>query len=129
MSEGEPIITDFEMEEEVFVPKNDREPARWKRKGDLQLDEFARYVQSLRDASDQRMARTVRYAGIVKEARRRGGRDKTLLSDVLTDQEVTELLTLKMTLDAQEREEASRDAAINRDLAAGRFRAWLPKTD
>ena len=34
------IETEFEMNEQVFVPAGDGEPAQWKQKGDLQLGEF-----------------------------------------------------------------------------------------
>ncbi len=90
---------------------------------------LARYARGLQDAADQQMKRTLRYVALIGEAkRRRGGRSDTLLSSVLSHEEMAELSTLKMTLDAQEREQDRRQAAIDRDIATGRCRVWFSKT-
>lgn len=109
MSNDEWIETDFELSEQVFVPAGDGAPSQWKRKADLLVGEFDRYVQWLRAAADLQMERTTRYCELLEEARK------------LEDEELIELATLKQILDAQEREQDRRQAAIDRDIAAGRY--------
>jgi hypothetical protein len=127
MSDDELIFTNFEMEEQVFIPAGDGEPAQWKPKRDLTVGEFARYVQGLKDAADQQMERTRRYVALVHEAKQRaGGRGDVPISTALNRDELAELKTLQMTLAAQEREQDRRQAAIDRDKAAGRYFVRTP---
>jgi hypothetical protein len=51
------IETEFEMNEQVFVPAGDGAPPQWMRKGDLLLGEFKRYVQGQKDAAERQMER------------------------------------------------------------------------
>lgn len=104
------IETEFEMNEQVFVPAGDGEPAKWMRKGDLHVDEMARYVEHLRASANLQMERATRYCELLEEA-------------VVDEGEMAELAALKLVLDAQEREQDRRQAAIDRDIAAGRY--WV----
>jgi hypothetical protein len=108
------IVTEFELGEQVFVPAGDGAPAQWKMKGDLTVAEFARHAQELRTAAALQMERAERYATLVEKVASLGPRG-------LSDEEIRELKTLKMTLDAQERKQDRRQAAIDRDKAARGF--------
>jgi hypothetical protein len=68
------------------------------------------------------MKRAMRYRELADEAKRRGGRGDAVISSVLSREEMAELSTLSLTLDAQEREQNRRQAAIDPNIAAGRFR-------
>jgi hypothetical protein len=117
------IETDFELNEQVFVPASDGAPAQWKPKADLLVGEFARHVEWLKVETDLQGERVRRYIAIRDQAERRcGGNHAARFSDVLTREEIDEYWTLKRTLDAQEREQDRRQAAIDRDIAAGRYR-------
>ncbi len=115
-------VTDFEWNETVFVPAGDGEPAQWKPFRDLTVDEFARHAQGLVDAADQNLERVRRYRALVDEAGRRLGGRNGHASSVLSREEMAELSALLMTTDAWEREFDRRQAAIDRDMAAGRYR-------
>ncbi len=109
----EPIISDFEFNEQVLVPAGDGQPAQWKRKGDLTLSELARHMQGLRDNVDQQMKRAQRYSALVP------------ISVLLNDEEMDEFRALKITLEAWKREQERRKSAIDRDIAAGHYRTWV----
>ena len=122
------IETEFEMNEQVFVPAGDGEPAQWKRKGDLQLDELQRYAQGVQDAAERQMERAKRYGALLDEVlRRAGGNEEAVSESLLSREEVSELGRLDMIFGATGREQDRRRAAIARDIAAGRYRA-LPGT-
>jgi hypothetical protein len=41
------IVTEFETNEQVFVPAGDDAPACWKQRGDLSVGEFVRYARGV----------------------------------------------------------------------------------
>lgn len=51
------IVTDFEWNEQVFVPAGDGEPAGWKLMRDLTVGEFGRHSQGRTDAADRQAER------------------------------------------------------------------------
>jgi hypothetical protein len=115
--------TDFELNEQVFVPAGDGAPAQWKAKGELRLDEFKRHVDHAIAEAALQTTRATRYSELIEDARRRArGVDEIAIASALTPDEMAELNTLKLTLDAMEREQDRRQAAIDRDIAAGRYR-------
>lgn len=109
MDEDEIFETDFELNSLLFVPAADGAPGQRKRKADLLLGEFGRHVRWCEAATDLLMERTKRYCELLKEPRK------------LEDEELIELAALKQILDAQAREQDRRQAAIDRDIAAGRY--------
>jgi hypothetical protein len=109
------IITEFEINEQVRVPAGDGKPEQWKRMGDLTVNEFGRYALGRKAEADQQMARTQRYAALVEEADRQA----------LSTEELEDLVALKRLLDAQEKAQDRRQAAIDRDIEAGRFLRML----
>lgn len=114
--DDEMIETDFELNEQVFVPAGDGAPSQWKRKADLLFGEFDRHVQHFQAAADLQMERTTRYCELLEQAPK------------VSDEEMVELAALKQILDAQAREQDRRQAAIDRDIAAGRYRVLRRKT-
>jgi hypothetical protein len=115
--------TDFELNERVFVPAGDGAPAQWKVKGELMVGEFGRYARGLGEAAALQTKRAKRYSELIEEAARRAGGDcSKSIRSLLTHDELAELTALKLTLDATEREQDRRQAAIDRDIDAGRYR-------
>lgn len=106
----EPIITECEMNAEVFVPAGDGEPAKWKRMGDLFSDEMRRYAQGVQEAAVQYCKRADRLSALCNAA-------------ILDSEEQAELSQLHMLIAAQDRESEKREAAKDRDIAAGRY--WV----
>lgn len=123
------VVTDFEWNGQVYVPAGDGAPAQWKPMRDLTVGEFARHTQGRQEAVDLQMERTKRYEALIDEVKRRGCRGPMPVASVLSREEMAELKTLKMTLDAMEREQDRRQAAIDKDMAAGRCRVWLTTDD
>jgi hypothetical protein len=115
-------VTDFEMNETVFVPAGDGQPAQMKPRGDLTIGEFKRHTDHAFSETALHMERTRRYCALIEEATRRcGGRLDTPLVDVMTSEEMSELSSLKMALDAYQREFDRQKAMIERDIAAGDY--------
>ena len=106
------IIIDFELNENVFVPAGDGDRAHWKRKGDLTLSELTRHVQGLRDEGGRQM----------KQAEQYGERIPFFANE---EEEIRERAE-DMALEAWAHERKKRQAAIDQDIAAGRFRTWSP---
>jgi hypothetical protein len=111
MADDEMMVTEYELAETVFVPADNGAPGPWKRLGDLNPAELARYARELSTAATLQMERAERYATLAEKAHQVG----------LDREEFDELKTLKMTLDAQEREQDRRQAAIDRDKAASGY--------
>ena len=121
-------ITAFEMDETVFVPAGDGQPAQWKPRRDLMVGEFKRYTDHAVSETTLHIERTHRYCALAEEAERRcAGRRDTPVADVMTSEEMSELSSLKMTLDAYQREFDRRQAAIERDIAAGDYVTLNPE--
>ena len=112
MSDEEIIETEFELNDPIFVPAGDGKPAQWKPKGDLGLGEFERHVEWARAELDLQRKRLARCDELIAAACLAGG---------LPRAEYAELHAIEMTLDAEGREQERRQAAIERDIAAGRF--------
>jgi hypothetical protein len=104
-------ITEFEINEQVFVPAGDGEAAQWKRWGDLKPSEFSRNVQGEGEALERLRERTERFSALINEVRQ----------GTIDRDGHAELNHLEMTLGAARREHERRRAAIDRDAAAGRF--------
>ncbi len=112
-------VTDYELNAQVFVPAGDGAPAQWKVNGDLLPGEFARHVQHLQAEAELHGKRFARYKELIEKGRRASAKPDTLLLD---GDERAEFIALQRTLDAMEREQDRRQAAIDRDIAAGRYR-------
>ena len=126
-------ITEFELNEQVFVPTGDGEAAQWMLLRDL-LANVRRRERSYRwyeENSVRHVLRVKRWKALIDEAARRGGEDvltqPVLTHDefkrVLTHDEYVELSQLQRAIDAYE-QAACRDGrqdAIVRDLEAGRY--------
>jgi hypothetical protein len=112
MTDDEMMVTEFELAEEVFVPAGDGEPAQWKTKGDLRLLEIERYMRGRTEALDLQRERVRRYGALVDLAKQQGG---------LTREDHDELTALQLTIDAEQREQTRRQAAIDRDKAASGY--------
>jgi hypothetical protein len=106
------VITDFELNEQVFVPAGDGDRAHWKRKGDLTLGELARHVQGLRDEGGRQMKQVEQYDGRIPFFVNKEEEAKERAED--------------MALEAWTRERKKRQAAIDQDIAAGRWQTWSP---
>jgi len=113
-------ITEFELEEQVFVPAGDGEPAQWKTKGDLNLAEAQRHSHWACAQADLHLERLRRYYALIDGAKA-VGLPSAPISLLLDEEEMAELTALKLTLDVQEREHDRRPALIDRDIAAGKF--------
>jgi hypothetical protein len=112
------------MNEQVFVPAGDGEPAKWKRKADLLLDEGRRHAQGVHEAAVQFGNRVDRHRALLDEAiRRADGRDDVPMGVLLTGEEMAELSALDLALEAQNRVIKRRQAAIDRDIAIRRY--WV----
>lgn len=116
MIDDEMMVTEFELAEEVFVPAGDGEPSRWKRLGDLNPAEFARHAQERRAAAIRQMERAERYTVLVERAACAAEVRNLPLASVLSAEDIAELTALKMTLQAEQREQDRRQAAIDRDI-------------
>jgi hypothetical protein len=118
------IVTQYELDEEVFVPAGDGEPAQCKRMGDLTLGEHARYAERQRIESEQFTAECEREIAWIDEARRRlemrGLGPDTPTRMLLTDDEWIEVQMLRAKTKARSDVWDRRQAAIERDIAAGR---------
>ncbi len=119
--DGELRITEFEMNEQVFVPAGDGELAKWMQRGDLRPGEFERYNQGKHEAVVEYQGRVERYRALANEAIRRKGGDHVTPAMVFTSEEMAEWSQLGMVLEAQGREIDKREAAIAKDIAAGRY--------
>ena len=106
------VITDFELNECVFVPAGDGDRAHRKRKADLTLSELGRHVQGLRDEGGRQMKQVEQY----------GARVPFFVNEEEEAKERAE----DMALEAWAHERKRRQAAINQDMTAGRFRTWSP---
>jgi hypothetical protein len=113
------IETDFELDEQVFVPAGDGAPAQWKPKGELLVDEMRRHVQHVQAEAELHGKRFARYEELIEKGRKASTAPDTLMLD---KDEMAEFIALKRTLDAMGREIERRQAAIDRDIAAGRYR-------
>ncbi len=118
--EGELMMTEWQMNEQVFVPAGDGAPAQWKRMGSLTAGEFGRHVEWHEDEHKKTDERMDRRLALIAEARRRAGCNDVT---ILTPEEFDELVGLHMTIDATMREVGKRQAAIDRDISAGR--CWV----
>ena len=106
------VITDFELNECVFVPAGDGDRAHRKRKADLTLSELGRHVQGLRDEGGRQMKQVEQY----------GARVPFFVNEEEEAKERAE----DMALEAWAHERKRRQAAIDQDMTAGRFRTWSP---
>jgi hypothetical protein len=118
------IITEFEMNEQVFVPAGDGDPARWKRKADLLPDEGFRHAQGVHEAAVQFGIRVDRHRALLDESIRRAtGLDDVPMGALLTEEEMDEFSSLHLAIEAQNRVIERREAAIDRDIAIRRY--WV----
>jgi hypothetical protein len=116
------IVADFEWNEQVFVPAGDGEPPGWKLMRDLAVGELGRHAQGRAEAAALQAERARRYRALIDQACDRAGDPDALISRVLTGEELSELRSLKLALDATIREQDRRQDAIDRDMRAGRYR-------
>lgn len=114
-------VTEYEMNETVFVPAGDGEPAQWKPFKELRRAEFDRYVQGDEEVDELHLKRLQRQRDLIDKCKEAGGLPNTPISQWLDEDEMAELIELQMTIEAQQREQDRRQAAIDRDIAAGRF--------
>ena len=126
-------ITEFELNEQAFVPAGDGEPAQWMLRRDLLANERRRERSHrwYEEDSVRHAVRLNRWKALIDEAARRGGEDVLTLpvlthdefKRVLTYHEFVELSQLQMTIDAYEQAACrdGRQAAIAADLEAGRY--------
>jgi len=123
MRNDERIITEFEMNEQVFVPAGDGEPAKWMRFGDLTLSELERCDEFDEGEDRKTLERFARRKALMNESRRRIGAGMgVILGEVMTAEEMAELEGLTMTLGTTMRAVDKRREAIARDITAGRYR-------
>jgi hypothetical protein len=122
MGDDELIVTDFELAEEVFVPAGDGEPAQWKPRGDLTAGQIERYLEGGTAERARHGERIERWKAIGAEAKKRGFQGERTLDEFLSPPEVDEFTALDMAIDAHDTAFAKRRAAIDRDIAAGRYR-------
>ena len=116
------IETEFELNEQIFVPAGDGKAAKWMRKADLHVDEMERYVQGLTAGIDQQRERLVRVGALIDKAKQKcGGRHGVPFGDLLSPEEIAEMTMLEMATAATDRSYARRKAAIDKDIAAGRY--------
>ena len=111
MSSNDLIVTQFEMDELVFVPAGESGPAQWKRKGDLQPGQFSRYAEHQHAEAVAFGADCERQMAWLAEARERP----------LGDDEQAEVEALWAKMKARNDAIEKREAAIERDLKAGRY--------
>ena len=84
MSDGEWIITNFELDEQVFVPAGGGEPAQWKPRGDLTAEQIDRYLEGGDAALARYGERIERWKAIGDEAKKRGFAGERTLDEFLS---------------------------------------------
>jgi hypothetical protein len=98
-----PVIAEFELNQQVFVPVGNGAPEQWKRKGDLTPEEWGRHLKGEKDAVNQAQERVRRFDALIGKAHRRAGsygHEAVKPEDFLNSEEMAELSRLQMTFNA-----------------------------
>jgi hypothetical protein len=116
------VVTEFELNEQVFVPAGDGEPAKWMRKGALDPNAFKRNSEYQGQRYEEQGQRLNRKIALIDEAKRRMGLTDVPLEEVLfSEDEIAEIAALDMAMAAFTKEFDKHEAARDADIAAGRY--------
>jgi hypothetical protein len=103
--------TIFEMEEEVCVPAGDGKNEQWKKRKDLQPHEIERYHEGCGAAMADHLIRMERYKILIAKASK----------NALSPADRSELRALDKIVATWNKVQDRRNAAIDRDRAAGKY--------
>ena len=91
----------YDLEAPVFIPAGNGAPAQSKQLGDLNHSEFERWAKAEEIAEAQQRARFDRLQALLNEAKRRmRARGAVRLGEVMTEEEMAEMATLQLAIDA-----------------------------